>query len=238
MKKRYSRQIILPEIGLNGQYRFENAKVLIVGAGGLGTVVSNYLVSMGIGNIGICDFDVVDETNLNRQFMFSMKDLNEQKAELLSKKLNVQNPDIKITAYPNKFDELNAKKICSGYQLICDCSDNIETRILLDKVSYDYNVPLIHGAVSGWEGYLTILNFRNKISLLDIFSERELLSSKTCINEGINATLCGVVGSYMANEAIKIIMDIDTSIDGNLLYINMLNNNFKLLKIKSVKNRN
>lgn len=232
--KRYQQQLILPEIGIAGQQNISNASVLIVGAGGLGSMVGGYVAAMGVGNIGICDFDSVEESNLHRQFFYTPGDIGNNKAIILTQKLKMQNPGIIITSFNRRFNASGADDLFNNYEIICDCSDNVETRIALNDYSGNRNIPLIHGAVSGWQGYITVFNYKASFTYADLFSSEDLLNSQSCFNNGINSTICGIVGSYMANETLKIILSSDFVLEGKLLYINGLNNSMKLLKLKKV----
>lgn len=230
----------LPEIGQKGQMRLAHASVLVIGAGGLGTVVATYLVSMGIGNIGIADNDTIDETNLHRQFHYTAQDIGKKKAEILTSKLQFQNPGIIIIGIDNHINNANASDIIKPYDLICDCTDTMESRIIIDEHCFINNKPLIYGAVKEWEGYVTIFNSNQKIRLSDLFSREDMLysASNSCSIAGVSSTVCGLIGSYMTNEIIKLILDIDSILDGKIMCIEMLNNNFKILKINKFKRSN
>jgi adenylyltransferase/sulfurtransferase len=231
---RYQKQILLPEIGIYGQNKIADACVLIVGAGGLGTPVATYLTAIGVGKISIFDFDCIHETNLHRQFVYTRNDIGKNKAAVLAFKLRKQNLQITIENYSIKIDESNANEVINKYQIICDCSDNFETRLLLDKVCSNMNKPLIYGAVRDWQGYITVLNFKKKIRLTDIFSKDEMIlyENNNCTINGIVSTICGIVGSYQANEVLKLILNLETILDGSILCIDALNHNNKILKLK------
>lgn len=229
---RYTTQEILPEFGNHGQELISSSSVLIVGAGGLGTIVASYLASMGVGKIGICDFDSIVESNLHRQFQYAFVDISFKKAEVLTKKLRNQNPSIDIHSISEKLQKSNIDSIVSDYQIICDCSDNSSTRLLLNKCCVSKRITLVHGAVSDWQGYLTVFHYRKKYDLRDLFDTLEYLQSETCSINGINSSLCGIIGSHMVNEVIKIILKLDTVLEGSLLYVNGLKNIYKFLKIK------
>ena len=230
--KRYVQQMILPEIGVNGQDTLLNSSVLVVGAGGLGVVVASYLVSMGIGKVGICDFDLVGETNLHRQFLYTPDDIGQKKATVLAQKSKLQNPDVTINVIIEKIDETNVDKIALNYQIICDCTDQAECRILLDNYCQRHNKPLVHGAVSDWQGYLSVFHYKEKFGLKDLFDTADYLISQTCSIIGINSAICGIIGSYMANETIKVLLGLDNVLEGKLLYINSLKNIFRIIKLQ------
>lgn len=232
MMKRYNQQMVLPEIGTKGQKKLNEASVLIIGAGGLGTVVATYLAAMGVGSVGIADFDEVDETNLHRQFFYTFSDLGSKKASVLADKLSRQNSHINVVSIEEKITNENFANIISDYTIVCDCSDNLNTRLILDKQCRLHGIVLIHGAVSDWQGYVTLFHHKNKFQYDDLFDIKTLLNADSCTINGISSPICGIIGSIMANEVIKIILNIDSNLDGGLLYINGLNNDFKLLKLK------
>lgn len=229
--KRYKQQIQLPEIGEEGQQKISQASVLVVGAGGLGTVVATYLVAMGIGKIGIVDFDTIEETNLHRQFLYSSNDLGKSKALVLTSKLKNQNKHLTICAYDEELTSSNFDEIISNYSIVCDCTDNLNTRLIIDKNCFTKEIPLVHGAVSDWQGYITLLHYKNKFQYLDLFDMKTLLQADSCESNGIISPVCGMIGSLMSNEVVKIILGIESNLDGGLLYVNVLNNTFKTLKL-------
>ncbi len=230
--KRYSQQMLLPEIGTVGQEHISKAHVLVIGAGGLGTVVATYLTAMGIGKVGIVDFDEVDETNLHRQFLYTPADVGQKKAKVLAGKLTVQNNRIEVIPIEEKINNENFTNIVSGYKIVCDCSDNLNTRLVLDKQCGLYDIPLVHGAVSDWQGYVTLFHYRNKFKYHDLFDMKTLLKNDSCSLNGVNSSICGIIGSIMTNEIMKMVLNLDSNLDGGLLYVNGLKNDFKLLKLK------
>ncbi|WP_300491590.1 HesA/MoeB/ThiF family protein [Flavobacterium sp.] len=230
---RYLQQTAVNEIGVYGQHLITEAKVLVVGAGGLGVPVATYLAAMGIGEIGIADFDIVQETNLHRQFAYVPEDIGRYKAEVLSDRLRAQNPTIKVTSHTIRLSTENAAEIIANYDLVCDCTDTVEARLLLDRMCYDGNKKLVYAAVKGWEGYVAILHGKAKIKLTDIFSEAELLyeSQNTCSIAGVVSTVCGIIGSQQASEAIKIILDIESNLDGSIFCYDGKSNGIKILRL-------
>lgn len=233
--KRYQQQIQLPEIGLKGQKILLKSSVLIVGAGGLGVIVGSYLVSMGVGNIGICDFDKIEETNLHRQFCYSTNLIGQNKATVLTEKLREQNPDVLVEDYIIKIDQNNIQTVAEKYQIICDCTDQSNIRVLINNYCEKYNIPLVHGAVSDWQGYITVFHYKKKFGLNNLFDLTKYLNIQTCSITGINSAVCGLIGSYMVTETIKILLDLDNVIEGNLLYVNTLKNLVRTIKIKNIR---
>lgn len=233
--KRYSQQMLLPEIGTTGQEKLGNTNVLVVGAGGLGTVVATYLVAMGVGTVGIIDFDEVDETNLHRQFLYTSSDVGQKKAHVLVNKLRAQNTHVVVNAIEDRINNENFATIISDYTIVCDCSDNLNTRLVLDKQCGLSLIPLVHGAVSNWDGYLTLFHHKNQFQYQDLFAIETLLKADSCSINGVSSPICGVIGSIMANETLKIILGVESNLDGGLLYVNGLSNVFKFLKLKKIK---
>jgi adenylyltransferase/sulfurtransferase len=230
---RYSQQVKLAEIGTKGQQKLEHARVLVVGAGGLGTVVATYLASMGIGMIGIADFDVIQETNLHRQFLYNPDEIGLHKATVLASKLKQQNPQIKIHAILDMIHAHHFKDF-DTYDLVCDCSDNLQTRIMLDRMCKVHHLPLVHGAVAGWQGYVTLLHYKKQYEYADIFDAKTLLRADSCEDEGITGPICGMIGSVMSQEVLKIVLDMDSHLDGGLMYVHSLTNVHQVLKFKKV----
>jgi len=232
MIDRYQKQIILPEIGESGQQKLANASVLIAGAGGLGVIVASYLVAMGVGNIGICDFDNVEVSNLHRQLVFTPSDIGKSKASLLAKKLRLQNPNITINSMEKKVEKNSITEIANNYQIICDCTDQVISRTVINDYCAEYNKILVHGAVSDWQGYITVFHYLNGFSLKDIFDFNDYLKNQTCSEIGVISSICGLIGSYMTNETIKVILNLEGVLEGKILYVNMLNNQIREINIK------
>ena len=233
---RYLQQGLVNEIGIEGQRKLNGARVLIAGAGGLGTPVATYLAAMGIGTIGIADFDIVQETNLHRQFNYTPEDIGKLKTEVLSSRLRTQNPDVTINPYEEKLGLENLSEILGKYDLICDCTDNVNTRILLDKTCKELNKKLVYAAVRGWQGYVSILHGNAEISLTDIFSESELLfeSQNSCSMSGVISTVCGIIGTHQANEALKIVLGLESNLDGAIFSYDGLTNQSRTLRLKRI----
>jgi molybdopterin/thiamine biosynthesis adenylyltransferase len=230
---RYFQQEIVPEIGKTGQNKLNTAKVLIVGAGGLGTPLATYLTAIGIGKIGIIDGDKIEMSNLNRQFLFNENQIGKLKVDVLSEKLKNQNPDVQIQNFNYFLTNENSEKIITDYDIICDCTDNLEARMLLDKTTFKLNKPLVYAAVKDWEGYVTILNYKNKVRLSTIFSTEELYKNEiiNCSTVGIVNSTCGIAASIQATEVIKIILESGNLLDGKIMCFNSLEMIFKKYNI-------
>ncbi len=229
MFHRYQQQMILPEIGITGQQLLKEAKVLVVGAGGLGNPAATYLGAMGVGHIGIIDQDTVQATNLHRQFQFIPNNIGKQKADILATQIQAQNESILVNAINQKIEPHNAAQIITMYNIVCDCTDNAATRILINQTCALQKKSLVYGAVKEWIGYLTILHGKASISLNDIFDDDALLKSQenNCSAVGINSAVCGIVGAYMASEVVKLIVNHPSNLDGHILCIDTLNNTCK-----------
>ncbi|WP_183574371.1 molybdopterin-synthase adenylyltransferase MoeB [Mucilaginibacter sp. X5P1] len=230
--KRYSRQIILPEFGLTGQEKLKNANVLMIGAGGLGCPILQYLTAAGVGTIGIVDDDVADLSNLHRQILYSTADIGKYKAHVAKEKLGILNPHINITAFIERFTASNAEQICKDYDLVIDGSDNFETRYLVNDTCVALNKPLVFGSIFKFEGHVSVFNYQGGPSYRDVFPEAppadEVLN---CAEIGVLGVLPGIIGTYMVNEAIKIICDIGETLSGKLMVINALNNTTSIYKV-------
>lgn len=234
--KRYNRQIILPELGIVGQQKLKQARVLMIGAGGLGCPVLQYLVAAGLGTIGIVDDDEVDVSNLHRQILYSAADIGKSKAVVAKQKLGGLNPFVNLTAYQERLTEANAASLIGLYDLIIDGSDNFVTRYLVNDTCAALNKPLVFGSIFRFEGQISVFHYQNGPDYRDIFP---LPPSKdevpNCSETGVIGVLPGMIGTYMANEAIKIICQIGETLSGKLLTMNVLDNAIAIFKIPAKK---
>lgn len=232
---RYARQIMLAEIGEEGQQRLAAAKVLVVGAGGLGSSASIYLASAGVGHIGIMDYDNVSPSNLNRQILYEEDDCNRDKVTVAVERLRKLNSDIEIVGYNYSLSEENAEAIVSGYDMVVDATDNFKTRFLLGDVTGRLQIPLIYGAISGYDGMVTIFNYgESPFHYRDLWQdETELLSMET--EKGVIGTTAGITGILQANEVIKIICGVGDLLSGKLLICNMLEMHFEVVGLNCDK---
>jgi len=237
--KRYNRQIILPELGLSGQQKLKAAKILMIGAGGLGCPVLQYLVAAGVGKIGILDDDLVDESNLHRQILYSPADVGKPKAVVAAEKLKVFNPYVESTAYQERLTQGNAEKFIGKYDLILDGSDNFPTRYLVNDTCVALNKPLVFGSIFKFEGQISVFNYMNGPQYRDVFPEPPPDGEvPNCAEIGVLGVLPGLVGLYMANEAIKIICHIGETLSGKLMSINALDNSVSVFKFSKQANQN
>lgn len=229
---RYNRHIILSEIGQAGQDKLFNAKVLVVGAGGLGCPILQYLAAAGIGTLGIIDFDVVDITNLQRQVLFGTSSLGQNKAEAAKRRLEDLNKDIQIIAYPKPLTYQNAIELFESYDIVVDGTDNFETRYLVNDACIITNKPLVFGAIYKFEGQVSVFNYKNGPSYRCVFPNPPQKDAvPNCSEIGVLGVLPGIIGSMQANEVLKIILGIGNVLSGKLLCYNALTSQTSLLKI-------
>ena len=234
-QKRYSRHIILPEIGIEGQEKFKASKVLVVGCGGLGCPILQYLTAVGIGTIGIIDFDLVSESNLQRQILFSTNDIGKQKVIVAKEKLTKQNPFITIKTYTAKIEIANALEIIKEYDIIVDGSDNFSTRYLLNDACVMLDKPLVSGSIFKFEGQVTVFNFNNGPTYRCLYTEPPSSNEMpNCSDIGVLGIMPGIVGLLQANEVIKMITNIGEVLSGKLLTIDALALQFNLFSFDLV----
>ena len=233
MNSRYNRHIVLPEIGFSGQKKIEKAKVLVVGAGGLGCPILQYLTAAGVGIIGIIDFDNVEISNLQRQILFGTSSLGMNKAEAAKKRLEDLNPSITIIAYPEKLTHLNVISLFNQFDIIVDGTDNFETRYLINDACIITEKPLVFGAVYKFEGQVSVFNYNSGPSYRCVFPsppQKELVPN--CSEIGVLGILAGIVGTMQANEVLKIILNLGDVLSGKLWCYNALTNENMTITLK------
>ena len=236
--ERFSRQIILKDIGLLGQKKIKQAKVLIIGAGGLGCPAAEFLTRAGIGVLGIIDNDLVNLSNIHRQSLYDINDLKKLKVKCAKSKLNKINPKTLIKIYNLRLDKSNAVKLIKQYDFIVDGSDNFRTKFLINDISLKLKKFLVVGAISKFDGHILTYNFKKKkIPCLRCFFQEDKISENilNCEYEGVLGTTAGVLGTLQANEVLKKILDIGENLDGQILILDLLNLNFRKAKIKKQK---
>ena len=227
---RYTRH--LPVIGMEGQLRLKNAKVLCVGAGGLGCPALQYLAASGVGTLGVMDADHVELSNLQRQILFSEKDVGRNKAVVIGERLSALNSKISFEIHQSFISEINAKSIISNYDIVLDASDNYPTRYLLNSTCRSLGVPLVSASILQFEAQLSVFNFNNGPCYQCLYPTPPAEnSSPNCNLSGVLGVLPGVAGCLQAAEAIKIILDKGEVLSGTLLSINLLSMHFKQFKI-------
>jgi len=229
---RYNRHIILSEIGQEGQDKISDAKVLVIGAGGLGCPILQYLTAAGVGSLGIIDYDVVELTNLQRQVLFGKSSLGQNKAKAAKARLQDLNNEISIVAYPEKLNFTNAVDLFSQYHIIVDGSDNFETRYLVNDACIITNKPLVFGAIYKFEGQVSVFNSKNGPSYRCLFPNPPKKDSiPNCSEIGVLGVLPGIIGTMQANEVLKIILELGNTLSGKLLCYNALTSQISTLKV-------
>ena len=236
--EKYSRQIILKNIGTLGQKKILTSKVLIIGMGGLGCPVAEFLTRSGIGLLGIVDHDIVSLSNIHRQTLYDETDLGKSKVKVAQKKLKNINFKTKINIYNFKLDKKNLIKIIGNYDYIVDCTDNFETKFLINDISLKYKKFLVTGAISKFDGHIFTFNFYNKKNpCLRCFYQEETISDDilSCEYEGILGTIAGIIGTMQANEILKKILNIGQNLNGFILILDLLSLNFRKVKLNKRK---
>lgn len=235
---RYSRQILLPGFDKGGQEKLKRSSVLVIGAGGLGSPTLLYLVAAGIGRIGIVDFDLVDQSNLQRQVLFTTADIGKNKALTAAKRLNELNPLVKIEAHPTQLNSTNAMEIISKYDVVVDGSDNLPTRYLVNDACVFLNKTLVYGAIFQFEGQASVfnqllINGNRGPNYRDLFPEPpppEMVPS--CSEGGVLGVLPGIIGCIQANETIKVLCSLGTTLSGRLLIFDSLDFTTRILNVR------
>lgn len=222
-KVRYSRQIILDEIGESGQQKIQNAHVLVIGAGGLGCPVLQNLAAAGVGNIGIVDGDEVEETNLHRQLLYTLKDCKKGKATTAAKAVLLLNPEANVTVFSKFLNKKNAFDIVGNYQIIVDCTDSIGVRYLINDVAVTKKIPVVYASIYKFEGQVSVFNYKNGPSYRCLFPETENLKTvPNCVASGVLGILPNTLGAFQATEVLKIILKIGSVLSGKLLLYDAL----------------
>jgi molybdopterin/thiamine biosynthesis adenylyltransferase len=233
---RYSKQIILKQVGILGQKKISLSRVLIIGMGGLGCPVALYLSNLGIKNIGIVDHDKVDFSNLNRQVLFNTNDVGKFKVIQAKKIIQKVNKSIKINVYKEKIVKKNIQNIINNYDIICDCSDNFTTRYLINDFCLKNKKILISAAISKFEAHIFNFNFSKNVPCYRCFMPEIPEVENKCDDEGILPTVAGIAGTLQANEVVKTILYKKNELVGSMIVFNTFNLNFR--KIKLTRNSN
>jgi molybdopterin/thiamine biosynthesis adenylyltransferase len=230
---RYSRHILLPQIAYEGQEKLTKSRALIVGAGGLGSPAALYMAAGGVGELTVCDFDTVDLTNLQRQIIHTTQSVGINKAISAQRTLNAMNPDILVNTVQDKSTEQVFEKLIMAADVVLDCSDNFATRYALNRLCFKLKKPLVSGAAIGFEGQVTVFDFRHQTSpcyhclFPDDGSETEM----RCSENGVFSPLVGMIGTTQAAEAMKLLMSIGQSLEGRLLLLDALNMEWRTIKL-------
>ena len=237
--QRYSRQIVLKNIGTLGQKKIIQSKVLIIGMGGLGCPVAEFLTRAGIGQLGIIDFDSVELSNIHRQSLYDANDLKKFKVIAAKNKLKRINSKTKIICHKIRLDKNNYNKIIGEYNYIVDGSDNFKTKFLINDFCKRFKKFLVTAAISKFDGHIFTFDFKKKKTpcIRSFFQENDISEDiLNCEDDGILGTVAGVIGTMQANEIIKKILNIGNDLNGKILILDLLNLNFRKVKFKKLKN--
>jgi molybdopterin/thiamine biosynthesis adenylyltransferase len=220
---RYNRQIILPEIGENGQYKLLKSKVLVIGAGGLGAAILPYLAAAGVGEIGIVDDDVVELSNLQRQVIYKSSSVGKYKVEEAKAMIAALNPDVKVKAVAEKLSGKNAIDLFEKYDIVVDATDNLQIKYLINDACLVTNKPMVYGSIFRFQGQVSVFNYQNGPTYRCLYPD-ENSSSVNCTDAGVIGISVGIIGLLQANEVIKIILQTGEVLSGKILVYNTLNN--------------
>ena len=228
---RHLRHIVLPSFGITSQDVLKKSKILCVGTGGLGSPVITYLTMLGVGNIGIIDFDYVETSNLNRQFIFKDNDIGKSKVLLAQKYIKNLNKDIHISVYNTLLNHNNCLHLFKNYNVVIDCTDNLNAKLLISDSAIKINIPVVHGSIFGFEGYVTIFN-KNYNCYRCTYSSIKI---NNCIDYGVFGPTAGIIGIIQASETIKILLNKNITLKSKLLIIDLENLKFKCININKKK---
>jgi len=232
-RNRYSRHLLLPEVGEAGQQRLLESKVLLLGAGGLGSPAALYLAAAGVGTLGIVDMDIVDASNLQRQILHNMDRIGERKVDSAKKTITLLNPDVDVVTYDVRFGADNVLDMLDGYDVVIDGTDNFPTRYLLNDASVLKRIPVVHGSIFRFEGQVTVFKPYEGPCYRCMLPEPpppELAPS--CAEAGVLGVLPGIIGSIQALEAIKLLLDLGDPLIGRLLAYDALEQSFRTFKVR------
>ena len=232
-RNRYQRHLLLPEVGVEGQAKLLGAKVLMLGAGGLGSPAALYLAAAGVGTIGIVDMDEVDASNLQRQILHNLDRIGDRKVDSAKKTLTLMNPDLKVITYDTRLSAENIMDIIAGYDVIVDGADNFPSRYLLNDASVKLGIPVVHGSIFRFEGMVSVFHPLRGPTYRDMVAEpppAELAPS--CAEAGVLGVLPGIVGSIQALEALKLILDLGDPLIGRILTVDTTEMNFRVFKLR------
>ncbi|MGN6695631.1 MAG: molybdopterin-synthase adenylyltransferase MoeB [Aquihabitans sp.] len=232
-RNRYKRHLLLPEVGETGQAKLLDSKVLLLGAGGLGSPAALYLAAAGVGTLGIIDMDVVDESNLQRQILHNMDRIGDRKVDSAKKTLTALNPDVNVVTYDVRLDASNVMDILAGYDAVVDGTDNFPTRFLVNDASVKLGIPVVHGSIFRFEGMVTVFDPQNGPTYRDMVPEPPPAEmAPSCAEAGVLGVLPGIVGSIQAIETIKLLLDLGDPLRGRLLAYDSLEQSFREYKVQ------
>jgi len=232
-RNRYQRHLLLPEVGVEGQLKLLDAKVLLLGAGGLGSPAALYLAAAGVGTIGIIDMDVVDESNLQRQILHNMDRIGERKVDSAKKTLTAINPDVNVVAYDTRLGADNVMDLLGEYDLVVDGADNFPSRYLLNDAALKTGVPVVHGSIFRFEGQATVFKPHDGPCYRCLIPEPPPADmAPSCAEAGVLGVLPGIIGSIQAVEAIKLILDLGDDLSGRLLAYDSMDQTFRTFTVQ------
>jgi molybdopterin/thiamine biosynthesis adenylyltransferase len=232
-RSRYQRHVLLPEVDVAGQLKLLDSRVLLLGAGGLGSPAALYLAAAGVGTIGIIDMDVVDESNLQRQILHNMERIGDRKVDSAKKTITLLNPDVDVVSYDVRLGADNVMDILPGWDVILDGTDNFPTRFLVNDASVKLGIPVVHGSIFRFEGMVTVFDPKNGPTYRDMVPEpppAELAPS--CSEAGVLGVLPGIIGSIQAIETIKLLLGLGDPLIGRLLAYDSLEQSFREYKVR------
>ncbi len=236
-RDRYQRHLLLPEVGTEGQAKLLGSRVLLLGAGGLGSPAALYLAAAGVGTLGIVDMDEVDASNLQRQILHNLDRIGDRKVDSAKKTLTLLNPDVNVVTYDTRLDASNIIDIITGYDVIVDGADNFPSRYLLNDASVKLGIPVVHGSIFRFEGMVSVFDPKNGPTYRDMVPEAppaELAPS--CAEAGVLGVLPGIVGSIQALEVIKLLLNLGEGLSGRILAIDTTDMSFRTFKLKADPN--
>ena len=234
--RRYDRQIMIPDLGLKGQEALKKAKVLVAGAGGLGCPVLQYLTAAGVGRIAIAEFDMVGESNLQRQVLYGTSDVGKLKSIIAKSRLEHLNPNVEFEILNIRLEKNNAISAISNYDIIVDATDNLESRYVINDSCVSLNKPMVHGSIYKFEGLISVFNYQGgpTYRCYNPSGPEGNFRNPVPSEVGLLGVLPGITGTYMANEVIKIITGIGEVLAGKILLVNILNNTFRTFTVNNI----
>jgi adenylyltransferase/sulfurtransferase len=237
-QERYTAHLSLPEIGEVGQQRLAAAKVLVVGAGGLGCPALSYLAAAGVGCLGVIDFDRVQLSNLPRQLLFNANDLDKNKAVVAAEKLRLLNPEVELKAYLEKLTPANAVEVAKSYDLLLDCSDDLPTRYLINDVCVQLGLPFVYAGIHRFEGQLAVFNYKGGPDYRSLYPQAVAAEGAlSCSAVGVLGTVPGILGTWQANEALKLLAGNAQVLSDELLLIHLKTNEVRKVQLPNRKQR-
>lgn len=234
--RRYSRQIMIPEFGIEGQEKLKKSKVLVIGAGGLGCPVLQYVAAAGVGKVAFAEFDMVSEANLQRQILYGSDDVGKLKSVIAKKRLEALNSLVEFEIFNLRIDAGNSSRILKDFDVVVDATDNLETRYIINDTCVILNKPMVHGAIYKFEGQVSVFNYMEgpTYRCYNPLVDKSDFKNPSPGNVGLLGVLPGITGSLMANEVIKIITGVGNVLSGKVLLFNIFNYSFHMITVKNI----